>query len=220
MKALGLLGPVRYSKSSAELRKEGYLTDVTVNRVTIYYGNIPRGMTYTDEMEFLEQNGHRNMELTKLIFGFKKNSLIMVNHLDHGFTLQNYFEKYNKDNNCNKKIYFIRGEVEVSDRDAMKKLMEEESDIIVIAITKIFSTGINIKNLHNIILASGGKSSVTVVQTIGRGLRLHPEKKELNIWDISDSGCKYSLRHLEKRLQIYQQEKILVKKCDIIDSNE
>jgi superfamily II DNA or RNA helicase len=68
----------------------------------------------------------------------------------------------------------------------------------------------NIKNLHNIVLAAGGKSSVTVVQSIGRGLRLHPDKKELNIWDIADKGYKYSLNHAIRRKEIYETEKIPV----------
>ena len=116
-------------------------------------------------------------------------------------------------NNVYKKIYFIRGEIDTDTRDEIKKLMEVEDDIICIAITKIFSTGINIKNLHNIILASGGKSSVTVVQSIGRGLRLHPEKKELN---ICDKGYKYSTAHGDKRIKIYEKEKIKVESADII----
>jgi superfamily II DNA or RNA helicase len=86
--------------------------------------------------------------------------------------------------------------------------MEKTSNVVCIAITKIFSTGINIKNLHNIVLAAGGKSSVTVVQSIGRGLRLHPDKKELNIWDIADKGYKYSLNHAIRRREIYEIEKI------------
>ena len=89
--------------------------------------------------------------------------------------------------------------------------MEKENDIICIAITKIFSTGINIKNLHNIVLAAGGKSSVTVVQSIGRGLRLHPDKKELNIWDVVDTNYKYAKKHAEKRQEIYAREKIPTK---------
>ena len=93
--------------------------------------------------------------------------------------------------------------------------MEKENDIICIAITKIFSTGINIKNLHNIVLAAGGKSSVTVVQSIGRGLRLHPDKKELNIWDIVDTNYKYSSKHGEKRQEIYAREKIPTKMRNI-----
>lgn len=86
--------------------------------------------------------------------------------------------------------------------------MEKEDNIICIAITKIFSTGINIKNLHNIVLAAGGKSSVTVVQSIGRGLRLHPNKKMLNIYDLRDSGLNYSEAHSKARLLIYNKEKI------------
>lgn len=70
--------------------------------------------------------------------------------------------------------------------------MEKSDNVICIAVTKIFSTGINIKNLHNVMFAAGGKSAVTVVQSIGRGLRLHPTKKMLNIWDLSDYGFKYS----------------------------
>jgi superfamily II DNA or RNA helicase len=101
--------------------------------------------------------------------------------------------------------------VDTDTREEVKKLMEKENDIICIAITKIFSTGINIKNLHNIVLAAGGKSSVTVVQSIGRGLRLHPDKKELNIWDIVDTNYKYSKKHAEKRQEIYATEKIPTK---------
>lgn len=100
-------------------------------------------------------------------------------------------------------------------RDQIKKLMEKEDNIICIAITKIFSTGINIKNLHHVVLAAGGKSSVTVVQSIGRGLRLHPNKKQLNIWDISDKGYKYSVAHAERRRQIYDVEKIRVEFHDV-----
>jgi superfamily II DNA or RNA helicase len=93
--------------------------------------------------------------------------------------------------------------------------MEKENDIICIAITKIFSTGINIKNLHNIVLAAGGKSSVTVVQSIGRGLRLHPDKKELNIWDLMDTNYKYAMKHAEARRQIYEKEKIKTRERNI-----
>lgn len=140
-----------------------------------------------------------------------KNTLLLVNRLEHGHNLLNYFNN----NINNKKIYFIRGEIDVDSRDEIKKLMEIDNDIICIAITKIFSTGINIKNLHNIILAAGGKSSVTVVQSIGRGLRLHPEKKELNIFDICDKGFKYSTEHSNKRMQIYKKEKIKVVEANI-----
>lgn len=205
-KTIGLLGPVRYEKTSKELRDEGFLTEVSVRRLKLIYPEKHGYMNYRDEVKFLEQNEIRNNLITQLVFGLNKNTLLLVNHLEHGFVLEEYFNKNNQDNK--KLVYFIRGEVETEIREEIKKLMENQDNIICIAITKIFSTGINIKNLHNIVLCSGGKSSITVIQSIGRGLRLHPDKKELNIFDLVDVGYKYSLAHAEKRKQIYENEKI------------
>lgn len=208
-KTIGLLRPVRYEKTSKELRDERFLTDVLVRRLNLVYPEKPYFMSYKNEVLFLENNEYRNQFITKLVFRLGKNTLLLVNHLDHGFTLEDYFKKCNKDNQ--KQIYFIRGEIDTEIREKIKKLMEEQDNIVCIAITKIFSTGINIKNLHNIVLCSGGKSSITVIQSIGRGLRLHPNKKELNIFDLVDVGYKYSIAHADKRKQIYKSEKIKTK---------
>lgn len=212
IKNLGLLGPVRYEKTSKQLRDEGVLSNVTVRKANLIYPEPHDKMNYREEVEHLYANEYRNKFLNDLCSRLDKNILLLVNRLEHGHNLLNYFNNNIK----NKKIYFIRGEIDTDTRDEIKKLMEQEDDILCIAITKIFSTGINIKNLHNIILASGGKSSVTVVQSIGRGLRLHPTKKELNIFDICDKGFKYSNEHADKRLKIYETEKIKVTETDIL----
>lgn len=212
IKNLGLLGPVRYEKTSKELRDAGFLSNVVIKKANLIYPESYGKLSYRAEVEELYSNNYRNNFLMKLCSKLDKNTLLLVNRLEHGHILLNYFNN----NINNKKIYFIRGEVDTDSRDEIKKLMEKENNIICIAITKIFSTGINIKNLHNIILAAGGKSSVTVVQSIGRGLRLHPDKKELNIFDICDKGFKYSTAHGDKRLKIYAKEKIKVESADII----
>lgn len=214
IKNLGLLGPVRYEKTSKELRDAGYLANVIIRKANLIYPEPHEELNYREEVEHLYSNEHRNRFLNDLCSKLDKNILLLVNRLEHGYNLLNYFNI--NINNKNKKIYFIRGEVDTDTRDEIKKLMEKEDNILCIAITKIFSTGINIKNLHNIILAAGGKSSVTVVQSIGRGLRLHPDKKELNIFDICDKGFKYSTAHADKRLKIYETEKIRVTETDII----
>ena len=85
--------------------------------------------------------------------------------------------------------------------------MEKRKDIIVVAISKIFSTGINIKNLHYIMFAAGGKAKIKTIQSIGRGLRLHTDKKELIIFDIADN-LRYGQRHMEQRLLLYDSEYI------------
>ena len=193
------------------MRDEGFLSNVTVNCLFLDYGkNVCTGLNYLGEKELLSTLDIRNDFIARLLCACKKNSLVMVNFLNHGFALEDTVKKVNEELGTKKDIYFIRGEIETDVRDEIKKLMEKNSNIVCIAITKIFSTGINIKNLHNIVLAAGGKSSVTVVQSIGRGLRLHPDKKELNIWDIADKGYKYSLNHAIRRKERYDSEKIPV----------
>lgn len=212
MRCFGALGPVRYQITSKELRDDGFLADVAVHAVTLNYQKAYPFGHYRDEVQFLQGLPSRNDFLKKLCFALPKNSLLLVNFLAHGFELEELFKSYNETlpEGERKEVFFIRGEVENETREEIKRLMEERGNIVCIAITKIFSTGINIKNIHNVILAAGGKSSVTVVQSIGRGLRLHPEKKRLDIWDIADGDYPYSMEHREKRLTIYAQEKIRV----------
>jgi len=92
--------------------------------------------------------------------------------------------------------------------------MEEHDNVVCIAISAIFSTGINIKNLHNIIFAAGGKSFIRTVQSIGRGLRKHETKDKLIIMDICDK-LPYGIKHSEKRKAIYDREKIQYKEVSI-----
>jgi superfamily II DNA or RNA helicase len=92
--------------------------------------------------------------------------------------------------------------------------MENETNVICIAISAIFSTGVNVKNIHNIIFAAGGKSFIRTVQSIGRGLRKHDAKEKLIIFDVCDL-LNYGMAHCDKRKSIYDKEKIHYKEIDI-----
>lgn len=92
--------------------------------------------------------------------------------------------------------------------------MEKEANVIIVAISAIFATGVNIKNLHNIIFASGGKSFIRTVQSIGRGLRKHDSKEKLIIFDLCDQ-LNYGIAHCDKRKLIYDKEKILYTETDL-----
>ena len=127
----------------------------------------------------------------------------MVDYIAHGEELFGILKSQCK----NKRVFFIRGEVAVDERDKIRQLMETTSDVICVAISKIFSTGINIKNLHYIVFAGGGKAKVKIIQSIGRGLRLHTDKKGVIIIDIADM-LHYSNQHYMKRLTLYKGEKI------------
>ena len=183
---IGKLGPVIYEKSSFELRLEDYLTNVSIKILNINYSPRPHfsGQTgYRDELEYIYNNDKRNDIIKSLVSKLSANTLIMVNHIAHGDVIMEYLQKVE-----GKKAYFIQGSVDVEEREKIKALMERETNIVVVAISAIFATGVNIKNLHNIIFASGGKSFIRTVQSIGRGLRKHDSKDKLIIFDILDAG--------------------------------
>ena len=89
--------------------------------------------------------------------------------------------------------------------------MEINNNIICVAISKIFSTGISINNLHYIVFASAGKAKIKILQSIGRGLRLHPLKNKVYIFDIADN-LRYGRKHLTDRIKLYEEEKIQFKR--------
>ena len=204
---IGKLGPILYEKTSAELRQENFLTNVEVKILNINYGHvrIPRisDSAYRDELDFIYESSKRNELIAKLCHKLANNTLILVNHIKHGEILYEILEKSCK----TKQVYFIRGEITVEERENIKKIMESNDNVICIAISAIFSTGVNIKNLHNIIFAAGGKSFIRTVQSIGRGLRLHSNKTRLIIIDLCDM-LHYGEKHCEKRVEIYKKEKI------------
>ena len=209
---IGKLGPVIYEKNSYELRLENFLTNVNVKIMNINYSPRPHfsGPTgYRDELEYIYNHDRRNTILQSLVRKLPNNTLIMVNHIAHGDIIMEYLEKIE-----GKKVYFIQGSVDVEERDRIKAIMEKETNVVVVAISAIFATGVNVKNLHNIIFASGGKSFIRTVQSIGRGLRKHDSKDKLVIFDMCDQ-LNYGVAHCDKRKDIYDKEKIRYKEVDI-----
>lgn len=210
---IGKLGPVIYEKSSFELRLEDYLANVSIKILNIKYSPRPHfsGQTgYRDELEYIYNNDRRNTIIQTLVSKLPNNTLIMVNHIAHGEIIEEYLNKIE-----GKQVYFIQGSVDVEERESIKQIMETETNVVVIAISAIFATGVNVKNLHNIIFASGGKSFIRTVQSIGRGLRKHDSKDKLIIFDICDE-LNYGVAHCDKRKAIYDKEKIRYKEVDIL----
>lgn len=201
-KIKGTFGDVIYEKSSKELRDEKYLSNVKVHIFNIDH-KIKPFKFYKDELEYVNENELRNSFICKLALKLKNNTLIMVNRLDHGDELLRLFDIFSHD----KYVSFIKGEVEVSKRRELIAHMENHDDVVCVAMSSIFSTGINIKNLHNIIFTNGGKAFIRTIQSVGRGLRLHENKKRLEIFDICDK-LKYSERHLIERKTFYDDEQI------------
>ena len=209
---MGQIGRVLYERNSFQLRKQEYVAKAKVQVLKIEYKDKPPvfpadmydpSARFRREQQFIAKHPFRNNIISKLSTNFENNSLIMVDYIEHGEELYGILRS-----NCkNKQVFFIRGEVAVDEREKVKKLMEKSTDVVCIAISKIFSTGINIKNLHYIVFAGGGKAKVKIIQSIGRGLRLHKDKKGVIIIDIADM-LNYGLKHYTKRLSLYKEEKI------------
>jgi superfamily II DNA or RNA helicase len=202
---IGKFGPIIYEKTSFDLRKEDFLSNVEIKIIDIQYKDTPPKISdnaYRNELQFIYNSIFRNDLIKSICNKLNNNTLILVNHIEHGERIL-----ANLANTPQKQVYFIRGEIDVIEREKIKKIMEESSNVICIAISAIFSTGVNIKNLHNIVFAAGGKSFIRTVQSIGRGLRKHNTKNKLIIIDLADK-LQYGISHSIKRQTIYTKEKI------------
>jgi superfamily II DNA or RNA helicase len=207
----GKIGRVIYFKQSADLREQKYISQVHVASLKLHYNNVPQFTIpsmhnptagYEEEITWLQTNKFRNEIITKLVNKADKNTLIMVDRIAHGEELLRVLQE-----NTAKEVHFVHGAVEIEEREMIRKLMEEQDNIACIAISKIFSTGINIKNLHNIIFAAIGKARIKIIQSIGRSLRKHASKKRATIFDIWDN-LRYGNKHVVERLTLYDREQI------------
>ena len=111
----------------------------------------------------------------------------------------------------NRKVFFVHGGTDTNDREEIRRIMEIENDAIVVASYGTFSTGINIRNLHNIVFASPSKSRIRNLQSIGRGLRLKDNNSAATLYDIADDLSykdkeNYTLQHFRERINIYTGE--------------
>ena len=110
-----------------------------------------------------------------------------------------------------RKVFFVHGGVDAEERELVREITEKEKNAIIVASYGTFSTGINIKRLHNVIFASPSKSRIRNLQSIGRVLRKGRDKVKAKLYDIADDLTKgsrknYTLNHFIERIKIYVKE--------------
>jgi len=217
-----IFGSIIYQLKSIDLRKEHYISNVRVVSLEIEYKNVPEferasmsnpTAEYEDETTWLQTNEYRNSIISKLNNRLETNTLILVDRIAHGEHLLEYLKLH-----TTKQVYFVRGSLEVEEREKIKQIMETDYNVVCIAISKIFSTGISIKNLHNIIFAAIGKARIKIIQSIGRSLRLHHTKEMATIFDIADVSLTYGFKHFEERKRLYESEKIPLITTKLVES--
>ena len=204
----GLFGPSYKVTRTSELMQQGHLSKLDINCLVLKH--TPRKFeTYNDEIEYLISHHQRNKFITNLTLDLKGNTLVLFSRVAaHGEPL---FEMINKFKGGDRKVFFVHGGVDTEDREQVREITERESNAIIVASYGTFSTGINIKNLHNVIFASPSKSRVRNLQSIGRVLRKGKNKTKAILYDIGDdcthnSKKNYTLNHLIERIKIYNEE--------------
>mgnify|MGYP003133369317 FL=1 len=204
----GLFGPSYKVTKTEELMRQGHLSQLDIQCLILKHPP-QKFETYQNEIEYLISHEQRNRFITNLALDLKGNSLILYSRVEtHGAIL---YDLINTNKQGDRKVFFIHGGVDAEERELVREITEQERNAIIVASYGTFSTGINIKNLHNIIFASPSKSRIRNLQSIGRVLRKSSNKIKAILYDIADdcsqkSRKNYTLNHLIERIKIYNEE--------------
>jgi superfamily II DNA or RNA helicase len=211
----GLFGPVEKVITTKELMDTNQVADFEIKALVLKHSDeickLMKSKSYQEEMDYLVASSGRNKFIRNLSLGLDGNSLILYQYVaKHGELLYNMISSAEKLGT--RKVFFIHGSVDADDREQIRKIVETETNAIIIASYGTFSTGINIRNLHNVVFASPSKSRIRNLQSIGRGLRKGDKKSKAVLYDIADdlrSGqyVNFTLRHFSERIKIYNEEK-------------
>ena len=210
----GLFGPVNKVITTRELIDKNQVSNFEVKCLILKHPDEKcleyKDKTYQEEIQYLISNEVRNKFIKNLAVSLGKNTLILYQMVDkHGRILYDMIKDTEKIGN--RKVFFVYGGTDTNDREEIRRIMEIENDAIVVASYGTFSTGINIRNLHNIIFAMPTKSTIRTLQSIGRGLRQSEGKEQATLYDIADDlrykkHMNYTLKHFVERTKIYNDE--------------
>ena len=142
-----------------------------------------------------------------------QNNLVLFDLVEkHGKILEPMLRKDDR------QLHFIYGATKGDERERIRHLIENDpvKQHDILASYGVFSTGVNLKKLDNVIFASGSKSEVKVLQSIGRTLRKGNDADKATLYDIADdlsvgAYSNYTLQHFRKRIEIYGQEQFKMK---------
>lgn len=209
----GLFGRAYEVTKTKALMEQKILSDLKIDCLLLSYPDLDREAVkrakYQDEIKWIIGSPRRNAFIANMCKRLKGNSLILFQFVeDHGKVLNSLVRA------CvppERKVFFVHGGTEAADREEIRKIVESESDAIIIASYGTFSTGISIRRLHNIIFASPSKSRIRVLQSIGRQLRVSQDKTTAKLYDLGDdlswkSWKNHTLRHMNERMKLYEAE--------------
>ena len=204
----GLFGPSYKVTETKDLIDKGHLSKLDIQIIVLKHDPVQFD-DYREEINYIISHEKRNQFIKNLSLSLSGNTLILYSRVEsHGEVLYN---SINSSVNDDRKVFFVHGGVNADERESIREITEEQSNAIIVASYGTFSTGINIKRLHNIIFASPSKSRIRNLQSIGRVLRKGRGKVKSLLYDIADditydSQRNYTLNHLIERVKIYNEE--------------
>ena len=206
----GLFGSVNKVVSTKELMDKKTLAKLNIQCIVLQYPDkdkkFMKDQSYQDEVDLLVRDTRRNQFIINLTTHLKGNTLLLFQFVEkHGVVL------YDMLKDLDRKVFYVHGGTDTQTRENIREITEKEKSAIIVASYGTFSTGINIRNLHNVVFSSPSKSRIRVLQSIGRGLRQGTDKSTATLFDIADdlswkSKQNFTLRHFMERINIYNEE--------------
>lgn len=219
----GVFGPTYKVTSTRALMDDNKLAELKINAIILKYDEQTRKefnkSTYQQEMNYLVTNEKRNKFIRNLSLNCEGNTLLLFQYVEkHGSVLHELIKAKVAEG---RKVFFIHGGTEVTDREGIRKIVAKENNAIIIASFGVYSTGINIPSIENVIFASPSKSKIRNLQSIGRGLRLNSGKKYCTLYDIADdlhykAWKNHTLKHAGERYKLYVEEEFSVKLIEVV----
>lgn len=214
----GLFGTPMKVSNTKDLIESNILSDFRIKCLVLKYpehiSKEQKKSSYQNEMDFITTNEFRNRFIRNLALTREGNTLILFQYVEkHGKVLYNLLLDSVKEG---RKVFFVHGGVDAIERDDIRSIVENETNAIIVASYQTFSTGMNLKNLHNVIFSSPSKSMIRILQSIGRVLRKHESKDIATLYDISDdlqhkSYVNHTLKHFASRVKIYNEQEFKYK---------
>ena len=204
----GLFGTAETIVTTKELIDKKTLADLTVKCILLKHKNIREKMTYAEELEYLATNEKRNNFIVNLLQHLDGNTLCLFQLVEkHGKPLYDQVQETITD----RKTFFVYGGTDTSEREEIRGVVENEKKSVILASYGTFSTGINIRNINNIVFSSPSKSRIRVLQSLGRGLRKTDNKVSVLIYDIADdishnNKRNFTLNHFSERISLYNEQ--------------
>lgn len=200
----GLFGSVHQVISTKDLINDKVLAEMEINVKVLVHTDFVKIEKYQDEITAIISSEKRNNYIINLVTSLEGNTLILYQYVEnHGQVLLDMLDP--------KRTYFVHGGVDAQKRERIRARTEKSTNKIIIASYGTFSTGINIKNINNVVLSSPTKSRIRNLQSIGRGLRRSETKDKVKVFDLADdftqvSTKSYTLKHFIERVKIYNEE--------------